>query len=370
MTTEGVLLFADRLPPAVGGMEMHARYFIEHFAGHPRFPLLGVITRDDQARDCILKEGLRIPIDLGELAEVFIPAIVLFNSGRWIEDLVRLREIFPSALFVYRTGGNEILKASLDRIHIPSHKTRQGFWVGAINRSIDLLFTNSAFTEERLRSIGVGCRFARFVGGVNIHAVSQAERAAGAGPQIWFCAARFVPYKNHHLLLEVARILADRGIGFELRLAGDGPLFADTRSQVIDSGLQERVTFLGVLDNLAVLEEICRANMYIQLSSDHVTAVEGGSYVHSEGMGRSILEALTAGTFVVAGNSGALPEIVTVDRGLLVDLTSAREIADCMEPLVRASLPRASPSSEYSWQGLFSRYEHIWEQHNAHSGRH
>lgn len=29
MSRLGILFFADRLPPLIGGMEMHAKYFIE-----------------------------------------------------------------------------------------------------------------------------------------------------------------------------------------------------------------------------------------------------------------------------------------------------------------------------------------------------
>ncbi|MBK6534181.1 MAG: hypothetical protein IPF99_32820 [Deltaproteobacteria bacterium] len=56
--------------------------------------------------------------------------MVFFNSGRWIEDLPRLRASFPRALFVYRTGGNEILKAPLERVVIADHLARQAHWAG------------------------------------------------------------------------------------------------------------------------------------------------------------------------------------------------------------------------------------------------
>ena len=82
MTCGPTVLFADRLPPLVGGMEMHAGQFIEHFAGHPRFPLVGVVTRDDHTRNCLLVEGQREVIDLVGLPERFDPGVVFFNSGR------------------------------------------------------------------------------------------------------------------------------------------------------------------------------------------------------------------------------------------------------------------------------------------------
>ncbi|MFO0646056.1 MAG: glycosyltransferase [Polyangiales bacterium] len=364
-----VLLFADRLPPLVGGMEMHARYFIEHFATDVRFPLGGVVTRDALGRDCLAHRDDREPIDLAALPERFEPAIVFFNSGRWIEDLPRLRAAFPEAAFVYRTGGNEIVKAPLERAPISEHAARQAFWTNVLNSTIDLLITNSAFTESRLRALGLRCAFARCVGGVNTVALQSVERPDDPHTT-FFCAARFVPYKNHALMLDVVRALASRALDVRVRLAGDGPLLDDTRARVRRLGLEDRVAFLGVLDNEAVCHEIARADIYLQLSADQLTEVPGGTYLHAEGMGRSILEAISAGTFVVAGRSGALPEVVTQTRGLLVDLDDAGAIADQVERLLRAPRRRPASTDEYAWARVFGRYEQLWEALDATARRH
>jgi len=124
------------------------------------------------------------------------------------------------------------------------------------------------------------------------------------------------------------------------------------------------VKFLGVIDNEQTCQEIAQADIYMQLSSDYLTEVEGGSYIHSEGMGRSILEALTAGTFVIAGNSGAFPEVVTKENGLLVDLDNIDQIADKIEVILKNPPPRQPFTSEYCWTNIFKRYEKILEDLN------
>lgn len=350
-----VVLYADRLPPLVGGMEMHAQYFIEWFTGHPRFHLVAIVTKDSSGNDRII----------GTIPEK--PDILFFNSGRWIEDLVAIREHYSHALFFYRTGGNEILKAPLERILIPNHRARQVWWATQLNTSIDVLVTNSAYTEDRLRHLGVHTPFVRVVGGVNLNALHKPTEKNMV--RTLFCAARFVPYKNHALLVDVAHRLMVRGVNFGLRLAGDGPLLANVIEQVDRLGLGSHVTFLGVVDNEATCAEIASADMYVQFSGDIITQVTGGQYLHSEGMGRSVLEALSAGTFVVAGRSGALPEIVTEDRGLLVDLFDADVIAQQLEPLL-ASPPRPTPTNIYAWDRVFTRYEQLWEELLATTRRH
>lgn len=367
------LLFADRLPPLAGGMEMHARYFSEYFSEHPEYRLLGVVTRDEAQRDCLLVGERRVPQDLhaitGGLDEQ--PAVVFFNSGRWIEDIADLRAALPASLFVYRTGGNEISKAPLERRVVPAHRARQRFWVDRLNQCLDLLVTNSAFTEERLAALGVRRDlFFRCVGGVNVAALRSAAAPASPRKPVLFSAARFVPYKNHELLLESLAVIRGRGVEFCLRLAGDGPLLADARGRADRLGLASQVEFLGRLTNEQVCDQMVGADFYVQLSTDFVTEVPGGAYIHSEGMGRSILEAIACGTHVIAGRSGALPEVVTPDRGLLVELGTPETVADALEPLLRSPPLRRAIDDSYAWERIFTEYVRRWKELGARSRRH
>jgi glycosyltransferase involved in cell wall biosynthesis len=362
MTQRPVLFFADRLPPLIGGMEMHARYFIEYFSGHLQFPLVGIVTKDATGKDCVLVGQKHQVITIQQLSDLFSPAIVFFNSGRWIEDLVRLRNLFVRATFFYRTGGNEILKAELKNKIIPEHELRQAYWAAVLNQTIDLLITNSEFTEIRLRALGINCPLARCVGGVNIAALKRSVAMGKNKVLIIFCAARFVPYKNHNLLLSVFCELIARGYNLKLRLAGEGPLLQEIKNKVQQMKLALFVDFLGSVDNETVGKEITKADIYIQLSSDCETSVPGGSYIHAEGMGRSVLEAISAGTFVIAGKSGALAEIIDGNNGILIELKNSTYVTDMVE-LVFKHLPPKLPSTDrYSWDNLFKRYEKLMSE--------
>ncbi|MCE5317186.1 MAG: glycosyltransferase, partial [Parachlamydia sp.] len=270
-TPHQILLFADRLPPLVGGVEMHAGYFIEHFQSHERFPLVAVVTKNREGHDCLQgKENFKL--DLAILPELFQPRFLFFNSGRWIEELPLLHDLFPQSVFLYRTGGNEIIKAPL--AIIPDHKERQKFWAAVLNQTIDCLITNSAYTEKRLEKLGIACPFLRCVGGVNAEALKPSE----SSPDIptLFSAARFVPYKNHALLLDVIGELKRRRRRFRMRLAGDGPLFNQMHEEAVRQDLLSVVDFLGPLDNRSVCQEIAKASLYVQFSSDYLTQVPGG----------------------------------------------------------------------------------------------
>jgi glycosyltransferase involved in cell wall biosynthesis len=358
-----VLFFADRLPPLAGGMEVHAGAFIRHFGHHASYPLDAVITRDTAGRDCLIKGDTWIPLDLDALPDLLPrnPAIVFFNSGRWIEHLFRLRAMFPEALFVYRTGGNEILKAPLERTVIASHADRQRFWVESITDNIDVLVTNSAYTEQRLRDLGLRQHlFARCVGGVERVADLQPLPPRPVRP-VLVCAARFVPYKNHKLLLETFAQVARAGHDFDLRLIGDGPLMAATQQLASHLGLDGHCSFVGLLSNSDTCREIALADAYVQFSVDYLTAVPGGNYTHSEGMGRSLLEAVTYGTYVVALRSGAIDEIVTPERGSLLQTAEPSVLAQQIGELLSSPLPRPPATDAYLWPRYFQHYMTLWE---------
>jgi glycosyltransferase involved in cell wall biosynthesis len=358
---QSILLFADRLPPLPGGMEVHAGYFIDYFANHPQFPLAGIITKNANGENCLLNKAGKTPLALPNILNRFDPTIAFFNSGRWIEELHQIQEMLPYTKFIYRTGGNEIIKASLAYNKIPIHKNRQAYWVTTLNQTIDLIITNSAHTEDRLQEINITCPFERVVGGVNTAALQNSLNIDKL-PMTLFCAARFVPYKNHTLLITLIHNLISRGHNFQVRLAGDGPLLSQIQEQVKQYKLESAITFLGVLDNEETCREIAKADIYIQLSCDYPTEVEGGSYIHCEGMGRSILEALTAGTYVIAGNSGALSEIVTKERGLLVNLENLEQLTAQIENILRNPPSRQPFSSTYCWTNIFKHYEETFER--------
>jgi glycosyltransferase involved in cell wall biosynthesis len=350
-------------------MEMHAGYFMRHFRDHRQFPLVAVVSKDYGGSDCLVTATGRVPVDLEQFAARYEPAILFFNSGRWIEDLRALRSLFPGAEFTYRTGGNEILKAPLERVAIESHADRRRFWADTLNDTIDTLVTNSAFTEGRLRDAGVTCPFLRCVGGVNFSAVSK-PRPVRRGPPVLLCAARFVPYKHHALLIQGAAALSARGHAFQLRLAGDGPLLEETRALVRGHGLDPMVRFLGALPHEATCAEIAAADVYVQLSGDVPTPVPGGSYVHAEGMGRSILVAWSAGTYVIAGRGGALHEIVQPGRGELVDIGQPEQVIEALSRVLADPPERRAPTDAYDWSHLFARYTRHWKERDAAARRH
>lgn len=357
-----VLFFVESLEDRIGGMEVHAQYFQEYFRNDQTVQICGIVTKR-QGQDVLNFNNKQIPMQLRELATVINPDLLFFNSGHWIEDLVELREVFPNKAFVYRTGGNEILKAPLIRKVESNHLARQALWTEVINKTIDLIISNSQFTEKRLRHQGITVPCERVVGGVN--AVNLQQRIPSEITTL-FCAARFVPYKNHSKLIMLISELKTRGLHFKLLLAGEGPLSNEIENLIEKLKLTDTISLLGPLSNQAVCEVHCHSDIYLQLSDDKLTQVEGGEYIHTEGMGRSILEAITAGTFVIAGKAGALPEIINSSNGVLLEASDINTMANIIEPIIKNPPQAGAHRTEYDWQNVFKSYTEFFKKLVAH----
>lgn len=61
-------------------------------------------------------------------------------------------------------------------------------------------------------------------------------------------SGRLHPIKGVHHLVPLALQLRDRGVQFELRIAGDGPMRSALEAQIAAHGLHEQVRLLGTLD--------------------------------------------------------------------------------------------------------------------------
>ncbi len=354
-----ILFFADKRWPEVGGMETHADQFISYFDNCEDYPLLGVVTKAADGSDLLVRNGRTARLDLGsdDLNRV---QIVFHNSGRWIESFGRLRQRFKNAFHVYRTGGNEIAKASLAASMPACHRERQLIWAREINVHINLLITNSSFTESRLKSQGVSCEFLRVVGGVG-PTRPRATKLPGGAIRL-FCAARFVPYKNHATLIAVMKLLLAAGHRVELRMAGDGPLIEEMKREASPYSTRGEIVFLGKIPNERVMQEIGEADYYLQFSTELRVDVPGGSYLHAEGMGRSILEAIAAGVFVIALDTGALSEIVTPSRGRLLPARARPEqLSDLIGQIIKDGPHAPRPTDDFNWHQVFSSYKRRWQ---------
>ena len=176
-------------------------------------------------------------------------------------------------------------------------------WYRGALEAADIVVSNS--NHSLLALAGRGIRFRAS------EVIRNMVPAAGRGsPKVSVAATRIVavgslkPLKAYDVLLQALAILAKQGKTFELLLAGDGPERASLESLARELAIEDRVTFLGPVDDVPGL--IAGAQIVAHPSK-------------SEGLSNTILEAMAEGVPVVATAVGAAPEIIEDGRsGLLV----------------------------------------------------
>ena len=125
-------------------------------------------------------------------------------------------------------------------------------------------------------------------------------------PGRFFAIAGWRFPKRPDVLIRMAGQLKDRGVDFQLRLAGDGKMMPEMKALIAELGLQERVVLLGHLDPDSVAQEMRSAHALL-----HCSDYETYSAVCAE--------SLCMGTPVIASNVGGISEYMTAETGLLVE---------------------------------------------------
>jgi glycosyltransferase involved in cell wall biosynthesis len=155
---------------------------------------------------------------------------------------------------------------------------------------------------------------------------------------------KLLPHKNVERLIAAVALLAERGLPHHLVLAGPVVGRASTCEAVAQRlGVADRLTILGYV-SYDVAAALCRAADVVAVPS------------LCEGFGLAVLEAMRAGTPVVAAHAASLPE-VGGDAALFVDPHSETSIADGLERAVRDSALAArlrdrgrARAASFSWR--------------------
>ncbi|MHB8625874.1 MAG: glycosyltransferase family 4 protein [Aggregatilineales bacterium] len=132
---------------------------------------------------------------------------------------------------------------------------------------------------------------------------------------ILLTAARLTAWKGVDFLLEALPECS----GYHLLIAGDGPQQAALQTRAERLGVTDRAHFLGKVPH-GLLAVYMRAADYFVLYSGY------------EGLSHVILEALTAGTPVIASARGGNPELITDGvNGLLVPHPNLEALTDALQ---------------------------------------
>lgn len=175
--------------------------------------------------------------------------------------------------------------------------------------------------------------------------------------EVLLTVRRLAPRMGVSQLLQALARLAPERPNARLVVVGDGFLRPSLEEEARALGLGDRVTFLGRVEDARLCELYQAADIFVLPTQAY------------EGFGMVTLEALAAGTPVVATPAGATPEIlVPLEPGLVCPDPGEEALAERLGHwLAGGGLPemRARARSHaltYSWPRVMDRYEELCER--------
>jgi colanic acid/amylovoran biosynthesis glycosyltransferase len=163
-------------------------------------------------------------------------------------------------------------------------------------------------------------------------------------PLFLFSVGRFVEKKGFHVLVEALARLKDGGKQFRCVIAGDGPLYEETRDRAEAAGLLDRLELPGAMPQERVKELLQAADAFVLPC---VVAKSGDR----DGIPVALMEAMALGVPVVSTYVSGIPELIQDgENGLLVSEGDVEALAQALEHILdeaplRESLARRARTS-------------------------
>jgi colanic acid/amylovoran biosynthesis glycosyltransferase len=154
---------------------------------------------------------------------------------------------------------------------------------------------------------------------------SPAARPASSTLHI-LSVGRLVEKKGHGYLIEACCLLQKRGIDFECRIIGDGPLQSELEESITRHGLQGQVQLLGAQPPTVVLTNLARCDVFALAC---VIARDGDR----DGMPVALAEAMAMAVPVISCQIVGIDELVRPQAGLLVPPRDAVALADALQTI-------------------------------------
>lgn len=137
---------------------------------------------------------------------------------------------------------------------------------------------------------------------------------------------RLVEKKGHQYLIEACRLLQFKGIDFECRIIGDGPLESELWGSIERYGLEEQVHLLGAQPQSEVLASLSWCDVFVLAC---IIAKDGDR----DGMPVALAEAMAMAVPVISCQIVGIAELVRSGTGLLVPARDARALSEALQTI-------------------------------------
>lgn len=159
------------------------------------------------------------------------------------------------------------------------------------------------------------------------------------------CVGRLCEQKGQLLLLEACRNLKEKGVEFELVLAGDGEMRPEVERMIADYDIGDHVRITGWISSQQVREEILASRAMVLPS-------------FAEGLPVVIMEAMALKRPVISTYVAGIPELVIDgESGWLVPAGSVLDLTKAMETMLSAPCQHLIEMGEAAYHRVKQRHD-------------
>lgn len=210
---------------------------------------------------------------------------------------------------------------------------------------------------DNIRLVPGGVDTARFDTGVTREA-ARAKLGWPTDRPIILSVRRLAKRMGLENLIEAAKLVRERVPDVLFYMAGKGPIEAELRSLIENSGLTETVKLLGFVAD----EDLPFAYRASSLSIAPTVSLEG--------FGLITIESLASGTPVIVSPIGGLPEVVSnLSQSLILDGPDLAQIADRLVGILTGSVRmptsdecQAYARSNFDWSQVAMQTRKVYEE--------
>lgn len=387
-----VYLLSPKFSDYIGGMETHAIEFAKFFFKRNDFKLDKIFSQE------IVNDGISAEKDVSIvspnemnvdgfsvksiltgnfetdseilLSEIEPDSILFLNSPTWLPVIKKIKPKLNLQVVV-RSGGNDIPAGWVgnENSNETSISETRSELISLINVYADILICNSCFSKNNALKFGVNeSKIQVISGGVDTSRFKESKKES---PPIILTTGRFVNFKGLEFSLKaISELKKITSHSFKYLLIGSGPKKSDLEKQIHDLALTNVVSIIGPVDINKIQEYYNSATLFLHLPILELRDERGGSYVHTETMGRTICEAMASELPIVASKVGGIPEMMFDKRnGFLVSekdyVLAAKKLNELLEDNVLrkqfSDFGRTFALKHYDWSLLFNKYIKLFE---------
>lgn len=246
---------------------------------------------------------------------------------------------------------------------------RQNFFIRFSRRLIlkkaDLITAISTYLADYARGINKKTPIKIVPNGVDLRqfrddfpAVEELKKKLGVknSDRVIISVSRLVPKNGLSDLIQALPLVKNNLPDAKLLIIGIGPLEDELKKLVRELGLEDAISFLGLIDNLFLPKYLKVADVFVRPA-------------YSEGLGTAFLEALAAGLPIIGPSVGGIPDFLK-DRqtGLFCKVGNPADIAlKIIEVLTDSKLRseivangRILIAEKFNWQVIAGEFEKIY----------